>query len=48
MGGPLKTSLKTRGLADMVFSRDGILELAMRMLGRRGLDRAIRCKRVLL
>ena len=48
MGGPLKTSLKTRRLADMVFSRDCTLELAMRMLGRRGLDRAIRCKRAFL
>ena len=48
MGVPLRTSLKTRRLADLVFSRDGTLELAMRMIGRRGLDRAIRCKRVFL
>jgi digeranylgeranylglycerophospholipid reductase len=46
MEGPLKTSVRTRKLADAAFAWDPLLGLAMFVLGRRGLDRAIRCKRV--
>ncbi len=43
---PLVNALKTRRLADRFFGNDFLLGLAMAVLGRRGLDRAIRCKRV--
>jgi len=46
MDGPLKAGLWTKNMADMFFPRDRTLELAMMVLGTRGLDRAIRCKRV--
>jgi len=42
---PLMTSVRTRRMADMVFGSDWLLGAAMFVLGRRGLDRAIRCKR---
>ncbi|MEW5747424.1 MAG: NAD(P)/FAD-dependent oxidoreductase [Candidatus Thermoplasmatota archaeon] len=45
---PLRTSVRTRRMADMVFGSDRLLGAAMFMLGRRGLDRAIRCRRLLL
>ena len=45
---PLELSVRTRRLADMVFVSDRLLGAAMFMLGRRGLDRAIRCRRLLL
>jgi digeranylgeranylglycerophospholipid reductase len=45
---PLETSVRTRRMADMVFGSDLLLGAAMFMLGRRGLDRAIRCQRPLL
>lgn len=48
MEGPLKTSLRTRKLANIAFAWDPLLGLAMYVLGRRGLDRAIRCKRALI
>jgi digeranylgeranylglycerophospholipid reductase len=48
MEGPLRTSMRTRKLADVAFAWDPMLGLAMFLLGRRGLDRAIRCKRVLI
>lgn len=48
MLGPLRTSVRTRRMADMVFGSDRLLGAAMFILGRRGLDRAIRCKRVFL
>ncbi len=48
MLGPLRTSVRTRRMADMVFGSDRLLGAAMFALGRRGLDRAIRCKGVLL
>lgn len=41
---PLLTSLKTRRLADVFFPHDALLGAAMFMLGKRGLDRVIRCK----
>ncbi len=47
MDGPLRTSVKTRRLADMAFRNDALLGMAMSVLGRRGLDRAIRCKGLL-
>lgn len=48
MYAPLKTSVRTRRMADVVFSSDWMLGASMYILGRRGLDRAIRCKRVVL
>lgn len=46
MDGPLRTSVRTKKMADMVFRSDALLGASMLLLGRRGLDRAIRCKRV--
>jgi len=43
---PLADSLWTRRLGDLFFPTDRRLELSMRVLGARGLARAIRCKRV--
>jgi digeranylgeranylglycerophospholipid reductase len=45
---PLSRSLRTRRYAGFVFSNDFMLGLAMAVLGGRGLDRAIRCKRLFL
>jgi digeranylgeranylglycerophospholipid reductase len=45
---PLKKSVSTRSLADMFYPSDRLLGLAMFILGRRGLDRAIRCKPLFL
>lgn len=42
--GPLATSLRTRRLADVFFPHDLLLGASMFILGRRGLERAIRCK----
>lgn len=44
MAKPLRNSVRTRRLADVAFSSDALLGMAMAVLGRRGLDRAIRCK----
>jgi len=43
---PLKTALRTKWMSDMVFRHDRAVDLTMRLLGRKGLDRTIRCKRV--
>jgi len=43
---PLRNSARTKALADMFFKTDRKLRLAMRILGLRGLERAILCKRV--
>jgi digeranylgeranylglycerophospholipid reductase len=43
---PLSASLWTRRLGTRFFPADGRTEFAMRVLGARGLGRAIRCKRV--
>ena len=48
IGGPLRNSLRTRRLADIVFPNNMLLGLSMRLLGTRGLDRAIRCKPLFL
>ncbi|MBE0518025.1 MAG: NAD(P)/FAD-dependent oxidoreductase [Thermoplasmata archaeon] len=48
MGKPLRTALSTRRLANIFFPNDRLLGMSMRILGRRGLNRAIRCKRILL
>ncbi len=48
MGRPLTTALRARRMADLVFPYDLWLGLAMFVLGRRGLDRVIRCKGILL
>ncbi len=47
MGKPLRTALSTRRLADIFFPSDPLLGMSMRMLGRRGLNRVIRCKGIL-
>lgn len=44
---PLKTALRTKWMSDVVFRRDLMVDLTMRLLGRNGLNRTIRCKRVL-
>jgi digeranylgeranylglycerophospholipid reductase len=44
---PLKTALRTKWMSDIIFRHDREIDLTMRLLGRRGLDRTIRCKRVL-
>ena len=46
LGGPLSTSFWTKRVADVFIGRNWGAELAMRISGRRGLARAIRCKRV--
>ena len=48
MLGPLERSVRTRRMADMVFGSDRLLGAAMFVLGRRGLDRAIRCRPLFL
>lgn len=48
IGVPLRTSLRTRRLADNFFPNNTLLGLSMALLGRRGLDRAIRCKRLFI
>jgi digeranylgeranylglycerophospholipid reductase len=48
MNRPLRTSFRTKRMADIVFSSDSLLDLSMSVLRSRGLDRAIRCKRVIL
>lgn len=48
IGIPLRTSLRTRRLADNFFPNNMMLGLSMALLGRRGLDRAIRCKRLFI
>jgi digeranylgeranylglycerophospholipid reductase len=47
MFSPLKIALRTKRMGDIVFRRDAAVNMAMRLLGRKGLDRTIRCKRVL-
>lgn len=42
---PLKTALRTKWMSDMVFRHDRVVDLTMRLLGRKGLDRIIKCKR---
>jgi len=46
MGKPLANSVWTRSLGDFFFPTDGRTEFAMRVLGKRGLSRAIRCTKV--
>lgn len=46
MGKPLRDSTWTRKLGDMVFPHDRFLGLMMYVLRRRGLERAIRCRRI--
>lgn len=42
---PLRTSVRTKRMADIVFPSDTLLGMAMFILGKRGLDKAIRCRR---
>lgn len=46
VGSPLTVGLKTKKLADKFFGSDRRLELAMRIMGSKGMGRAIRCKRI--
>jgi digeranylgeranylglycerophospholipid reductase len=43
---PLKVALRTKWMSDMVFRHDSLVDLTLRLLGRKGLDRTIRCKKV--
>lgn len=47
MAKPLGIALRTKRMGDVFFPSDGGTEFAMWVLGRAGLSRAIRCKRVL-
>lgn len=46
LGKPLSDALWTRRLGDLFFPSDARTEFAMRILGRRGLARAVRCSKV--
>jgi len=46
VGKELATAVKTKRLADHFFRFDSTLEFAMKRLGEKGLERAIRCRRV--
>ncbi|HYY48940.1 MAG TPA: NAD(P)/FAD-dependent oxidoreductase [Thermoplasmata archaeon] len=48
IGGPLAEGVRIKGLADRFFGSDRLLELAMILLGRRRMERAIRCQRLWL
>lgn len=48
MGTPLRNSRRTSRLADLAFTNGSFLGLSMSILGKRGLDRAVRCKRLFL
>jgi digeranylgeranylglycerophospholipid reductase len=42
---PLRNAARTKAMADLFFGGDGRLRFAMKVLGKRGLERAILCKR---
>ena len=44
---PLRRAVRTRRMADAVFPREWMLNWSMALLGSKGLDRVIRCKRPL-
>lgn len=46
VGGPLAEGVRIKRLADRFFGSDALLELAMILLGRRRMARAIRCQRL--
>jgi len=46
IGGPLAEGARIKGLADRFFGSDRLLEIAMVLLGRRRMARAIRCQRL--
>ncbi len=46
IGDALATAVKTRRLADLFFGSDRRLEFAMKVLGNKGMTRAIRCQRI--
>jgi digeranylgeranylglycerophospholipid reductase len=46
MGAPLAEGVKIKGFADRFFGSDRLLEVAMILLGRRRMARAIRCQRL--
>ncbi len=48
VGGPLETAARIRRLADRFFGGDRRLEFAMRFLGRKRMERAIRCQPLFL
>ncbi len=48
VGRPLERGRKIRRLGDMFFGKEWRLEQSMRVLGRRGMGRAIRCKRLFI
>jgi digeranylgeranylglycerophospholipid reductase len=46
IGDAMATAVKTRKLADLFFGSDRRLEFAMKVLGNKGMTRAIRCQRI--
>src|SRR5437870_5330247 len=48
VGGPLDQGVRIKRLADRFFGSDRLLEVAMVLIGRRRMARAIRCQRLLL
>jgi len=46
VGGPLRTAARTKNLASLSFGSQWRLEWAMRLLGVKGMGRAIRCQSV--
>jgi digeranylgeranylglycerophospholipid reductase len=48
VGGPLAQGARTKRLADRFFGSDRVLEAAMRLLGARRMERAIRCQPLFL
>ncbi len=48
MQAPLANAVRTKRMSDWIRGSDGLLGAAMWCLGRRGLERAIRCKRMFL
>src|SRR5438093_929776 len=48
VGGPLDQGVRIKRLADRFFGSDRLLEVAMVLIGRRRMARAIRCQRLIL
>lgn len=46
LGKPLKTALRTKKIADKVFGSDSKFEFSLSMVGKRGVERGIKCKPV--
>jgi digeranylgeranylglycerophospholipid reductase len=44
IGKPLKNALRTKKVADKVFASDSKFDLSLKMVGRKGVERGIKCK----